>query len=126
MPSTPLTCCSIGVTTVSATVSALAPGYCPVMLIIGGAISGYCATGSRVKATPPRMTNTIEMTAAKIGRSMKKWEMRMARLGPFSVQFLACGPRRAAPSSCGVTFWPGRARIMPLTIDPIGRRRARP
>ncbi len=47
MFSTPLICCSIGVATVEATTSALAPGYCPVTLMIGGAISGYCATGSR-------------------------------------------------------------------------------
>ena len=48
MPSTPLICCSIGATTVSATISALAPGYWPVMLMVGGAISGYCATGRRL------------------------------------------------------------------------------
>ena len=71
MPSTPLTCCSIGATTVSATVSELAPGYCPVTLMIGGAISGYCATGSRKKVTPPRMRITIAITEAKIGRSIK-------------------------------------------------------
>jgi len=47
MFSTPLICCSIGVTTVAATTSALAPGYWPVTLITGGAISGYCATGRR-------------------------------------------------------------------------------
>jgi hypothetical protein len=41
----------------------------------GGAISGYCAIGSRVKATAPRMTNTIDTTAAKIGRSMKKCDI---------------------------------------------------
>ena len=45
--------------------------------MVGGAISGYCATGRRTKATPPRITNTIETTEAKIGRSMKKCEMRM-------------------------------------------------
>ena len=46
-------------------------------LMTGGAISGYCATGRRVNATAPRITNTIETTAAKIGRSMKKCEIRM-------------------------------------------------
>ena len=45
--------------------------------MIGGAISGYCATGSRENDTPPRITKTIETTAAKIGRSMKKCEMRI-------------------------------------------------
>ncbi len=77
MFSTPLICCSIGVTTVEATTSALAPGYCPVTLIKGGAISGYCAIGRRTNDTAPRITKTIEITAAKIGRSMKKCEMRI-------------------------------------------------
>src|SRR5271169_512703 len=77
MFSTPLICCSIGVTTVEATTSAEAPGYCPDTLMIGGAISGYCATGRRENDTPPRITKMIETTAAKIGRLMKKCEMRM-------------------------------------------------
>src|SRR6185437_9589913 len=81
MFSTPLICCSIGVATVEATTSALAPGYCPDTVMTGGAISGYCATGRRENDTAPRITKTIETTAAKIGRSMKKWEMRIgARL----------------------------------------------
>src|SRR5690348_13070205 len=78
MFSTPLTCCSSGVTTVDATTSALAPGYWPETLMIGGAISGYCAIGRRENETPPRMTKTIETTAAKIGRSIKKCEMRIS------------------------------------------------
>src|SRR6476620_1497469 len=77
MFSTPLICCSIGVTTVEATTSALAPGYWPDTLMMGGAISGYWATGSRVNDTPPMITNTTETTAAKIGRSMKKCEIRI-------------------------------------------------
>src|ERR1700730_16136925 len=77
MFSTPLICCSIGVTTVEATTSALAPGYCPVTLINGGAISGYCAIGRRTNDTAPKIVKTIEITAAKIGRSMKKCEMRI-------------------------------------------------
>src|SRR5215472_7426588 len=47
--------------------------------MVGGAISGYCATGRRKKATPPRITKIIETTEAKIGRSIKKCEMRMSR-----------------------------------------------
>src|ERR1700683_4731286 len=77
MFSTPLICSSIGVTTVEDTTSALAPGYWPVTLIKGGAISGYCAIGRRKNDTAPRITKTTETTAAKIGRSMKKCEMRM-------------------------------------------------
>src|SRR6185369_3756614 len=77
MFSTPLICSSMGATTVEATTSALAPGYWPLTLITGGAISGYCATGRRENATMPRITKTIETTEAKIGRSMKKCDMRM-------------------------------------------------
>src|SRR6202035_3396395 len=95
MFSTPLICCSIGVTTVAATTSALAPGYCPETLMIGGAISGYCATGSRENDTPPRITNTIETTAAKIGRSMKKCEMRIF-LASASLGFVRPFGRRRA------------------------------
>src|SRR3954451_8890436 len=67
----------MGDTTVAATTSALAPGYWPETVIVGGAISGYCATGRREKETPPRMTMMIDTTAAKIGLSMKKCERRM-------------------------------------------------
>src|SRR5882672_10833783 len=78
MFSTPLIPCSSGATTVLATTSALAPGYCPLTRTSGGAMSGYCAKGSRVTATAPMITMTIETTAAKIGRSMKKCERRMS------------------------------------------------
>src|ERR1700704_673779 len=95
MFSTPLICCSSGVTTVAATTSALAPGYWPVMLTTGGAISGYCAIGSRPKETTPRMTKTRDTTPAKIGRSMKKREMRMGRSGASVGRGLGnCGERR--------------------------------
>src|SRR5215213_2734505 len=91
MFSTPLICSSIGATTVEATTSALAPGYWPDTLMTGGAISGYCATGRRVKATAPRITITIETTAAKIGRSMKKCEIRIP------VRLLCLGLRAGRP-----------------------------
>src|SRR5437762_562639 len=45
MFSTPLTCCSMGAATVSATTSALAPGYWQVTDTVGGVISGYWAMG---------------------------------------------------------------------------------
>src|SRR6266700_5693652 len=77
MFSTPLMPCSSGATTVAATTSALAPGYCPLTRTSGGAMSGYCAKGSRVTATAPIITKTIDTTAAKIGRSMKKCERRI-------------------------------------------------
>src|SRR3954454_13106668 len=75
MRSTPLTSASIGVATVSPTVLALAPGYVAVTCTVGGATSGYCAIGSCVSATPPTIRIRTESTEAKIGRSMKKWEI---------------------------------------------------
>ena len=112
MFSTPLICSSIGATTVVATTSALAPGYWPATLMIGGAISGYCATGRRMNDTPPRMTNTIDSTEAKIGRSMKKCEIRMARCFSSSP---AGRRRRRGALLLRRDLWPGRARIRPLT-----------
>jgi hypothetical protein len=43
-----------------------------VTLMMGGAISGYCAIGRLRRATRPARTMTIETTLAKIGRRMKK------------------------------------------------------
>src|SRR5580692_2668257 len=40
-----------------------------------GVICGYCAMGSVVIATRPAIVMTMEMTAEKMGRSMKKWEI---------------------------------------------------
>src|SRR6478609_5184340 len=74
MPSTPLTCCSIGAATVSATTWALAPGYEADTSTVGGAISGYWATGRVNSAMLPPSTMTIDSTEAKIGRLMKKRE----------------------------------------------------
>ncbi len=75
MPSTPLTCSSMGTPTVSRTVWAFAPGYCAVTSTVGGVISGYWSTGSVKTATPPASTKTIDKTEAKMGRSMKKCEI---------------------------------------------------
>src|SRR5436190_16938625 len=105
MFSTPLICSSIGVTTVCATMSEFAPGYWPVTLIVGGAISGYCATGSRQNDTPPMITSTIETTEAKIGRSMKKCEMRMFG-DPARYSALDTGVRGGG-ASLGATLVPG-------------------
>src|SRR5260370_808062 len=74
MPSTPLTCCSMGAATVSATTLALAPGYDADTSTVGGAISGYCATGRVNRAIMPPRTTTMDRTDAKIGRSMKNLE----------------------------------------------------
>ncbi len=76
MFSTPLTCCSIGVATVSETTWALAPGKVQSTWTVGGEIGGYMAMGSWVIAIPPPRGMTIERTAAKIGRSMKNREIK--------------------------------------------------
>src|ERR1700728_221999 len=104
MFSTPLICSSIGVTTVEATTSALAPGYWPETLMIGGAISGYCAIGRRENDTAPKITKTIETTAAKIGRSMKKCEMRMLRDQSALASLPALGGEAGTPCSSGFTL----------------------
>ena len=43
---------------------------------LGGAMSGYCATGSERIAPMPASMITIAITQAKIGRSMKIFDMR--------------------------------------------------
>src|SRR6478752_2748399 len=75
IPSTPLTCSSIGAATVSRTVRALAPGYEAVTTMVGGVTSGYWATGRVTRATAPARVMTMDRTEAKIGRSMKKREI---------------------------------------------------
>jgi hypothetical protein len=73
MFSTPLICCSIGVATVSATSGRWRRGSWRSRRRWAGAISGYWLIGSENAAIVPTITMTIEMTAAKTGRSMKKW-----------------------------------------------------
>src|SRR6185295_12861328 len=43
--------------------------------MVGGATSGYCATGSLTSATRPIMTMTMDKTIAKMGLSMKNRDM---------------------------------------------------
>ena len=77
------------------------PDTGPDTLMMGGAISGYCATGSRENDTPPMITNTIETTAAKIGRSMKKCEMRIGLPARSIGLGLRGGRLRASPAVLG-------------------------
>src|SRR6516164_962426 len=78
MSSTPLTCCSIGAATDSATTVASAPGYWHMTWIVGGVICGYWARGNVNTETSPASVMTIDKTLAKIGRSMKKRENKSA------------------------------------------------
>src|SRR3984893_4253203 len=75
MLSTPLTCPSIGAATAWAIISASAPGYAAETVTTGGAISGYCATGSLIIAPTPAITITVDKTTAKIGRWMQNREI---------------------------------------------------
>src|ERR1700730_278001 len=81
MLSTPLISCSIGVATVFDTTSADAPANEAVTSTVGGAISGYSLIGSARNDMAPTSVRMIAMTAANIGRSMKKSESRMV-IGP--------------------------------------------
>src|SRR5215471_4530071 len=51
------------------------------MVTVGGAISGYWAIGRTCEATRPASVKMIEMTDAKIGRSMKNFENTLLRRG---------------------------------------------
>src|ERR1043165_6773119 len=79
MPGTPVTCCSIGAATVSATTWALAPGYGIDTLTDGGVIRGYCAIGKNHSAIPPVNVMITDRTVAKMGRSMKNLETIFGR-----------------------------------------------
>src|SRR5262245_16382552 len=61
--------------TVSAIVLGEAPGYCPETTTVGGTISGYSLMGSRGSPKYPATRMMIEITEAKMGRSMKNEEM---------------------------------------------------
>src|ERR1044071_1920702 len=78
MPSTPLMLSSIGVATVSAITFGLAPGYCARTTTDGGATSGYSEIGIARIASRPATKISTDITPAKIGRSMKNFEMFMA------------------------------------------------
>src|SRR3979490_1985705 len=71
----PLICCSMTWTTVSCTVCAEAPGYVTVIAMEGGAMLGYCATGSFLIARMPARVMMMAITQAKIGRAIKNPDM---------------------------------------------------
>src|SRR5215469_5151278 len=117
MLSTPLISCSIGVATVCDNTSAEAPGNDVFTTTVGGAISGYSVIGSARYEMYPTSVTMIDITAAKIGRSTKKWEKRIGGSLYEAAGRAYCGALRAgaaliSPSS-GLTFCPGRARGSP-------------
>ena len=71
----PLSCCSITCVTEFSTVSAEAPVYVVPIVTLGGAMSGYCSSGSVKMDKPPASMMTMASTHAKMGRLMKKGAM---------------------------------------------------
>jgi len=72
---TPLTCCSMGAAhRVGNPHSRWPRDTYTRRWTVGGVISGYWATGSTKRDTMPAIVITIDSTAAKIGRSMKRNE----------------------------------------------------
>src|SRR5690554_4699579 len=74
-PSSPVIFCSMTWVTESSTALADAPGYCALIAIAGGAMAGYCDTGSFRMDSAPASMMTMAMTHAKMGRSMKNLAM---------------------------------------------------
>src|SRR5471032_2962151 len=81
MPSTPLICSSIGVATISAMVSGLAPGYWALTTTDGGTTSGYSEIGRFCIAIRPPIRMMHDSTPAKMGRSIKNLEIFMVGSG---------------------------------------------
>src|SRR3954470_18940078 len=73
-PSMPVSCCSMTCVTLDSSVSADAPGYAARTLTEGGAMSGYCSTGSQMMPPTPPIMIRMEITQANTGRSMKVLE----------------------------------------------------
>ena len=85
--------------------SALAPGYVVETRRVGGAMSGYSATGSLNREMTPVSTSTRLTTIARRGRSMKILENM---------------PHPFSPKSA-MTVIPGRTLWVPLatTVSPF-------
>lgn len=73
--STPLIFSSSGAATVSAMTFGFAPGYCALIVTEGGTTSGYSEIGNLNIAINPASRITTDSTPAKIGRSMKNFDM---------------------------------------------------
>src|SRR5579884_1515741 len=78
-------------------------------MMLGGVIGGYCANGRLKSATAPARVMTIDSTAAKIGRSMKKWESITApqRATAILQSFNPTSPERQRRAEAPVAGAPG-------------------
>src|SRR5512147_1990047 len=112
--STPFTFCSIGVATDASTSVAEAPTKVVVIWTIGGTTSGYWAIGRPDIATSPRITVTMEITIATIGRLTKKRAMAYFAF-PASAAGSAAPGAVAAATGLGLTTEPSRTFWRPST-----------
>src|SRR5689334_19144878 len=93
--------CSMTWVTVSSSVRAEAPGKIAVTVIAGGAMAGYCDTGSfRIERTPAIMM-MIASTHAKIGRSMKNLAMAWSSPAQGAFGLAAAGADAAGAGAAG-------------------------
>src|SRR5678816_3767538 len=113
---TPLMAFSIGAATVCSSVCAEAPGYTAVTVTTGGAISGYWPIGRTRIAARPASTRNMEMTAAKIGRSMKKRDSIGQAFGAGAAAGFAGAAGAVAPGATTLICAPGRSLATPSTI----------
>ena len=92
----------MGVPTACDTVRALAPGYEALILTVGGVMAGYWSTGSIFRPMIPTMTITMEITAEKMGRRMKKFAC-------MAYGFLVLGDYSTGGTACtsipGLSLW---------------------
>src|SRR5260221_14645225 len=84
--------------------------------MVGGATSGYCATGSAKKATAPTIVMNSERTIAKIGLLMKECEKRI--IWPSALGGCVGGLQMRLD----LHAWPHPHQS--LHHDPIGRQQA--
>ena len=68
MSSTPFMASSSGVTTLLSTVSALAPVYVALTMMVGGAMSGYCSMGRLASPMMPTSTMSTDIAPERMGR----------------------------------------------------------
>src|SRR5574344_3090296 len=110
MLSMPLSCCSMICVTEFSTVSAEAPVYWALMVTRGGAMSGYCSSGSVTMDKAPASMMTMAITHAKMGRWIKNCAMAsVLRVGASGLGLGRCGwcrgrtaDRRTQRSRCGL------------------------
>src|ERR1700721_2079127 len=86
MSSTPLIASSRGAATVSAMTLGFAPGNCARTMTEVGMISGYSAKGSLKIEIRPASRMLTDRTPAKIGRSMKNFEIFTIRTGKLGLR----------------------------------------